>query len=64
MFYLSSSFFLLFPLLLWLPVILVAASSKFQGADKVSWVLACLVLSWIAYVAFLVVPRRTSPSNR
>ncbi len=39
------------------PVALVALSPRVQGHRKVRWMLVATLLSWVGYLAFLVVIR-------
>jgi hypothetical protein len=39
--------------LLWLlPIVLIAASDKVGGAEKILWILAIIFLSWFAWILY------------
>ena len=38
----------------YLPLILIAISPRTEGMKKLWWILLSLILSWIAYILFLV----------
>ena len=44
--------------LIWLlPIIIIAASDKVTGAEKLAWILAIIFLSWFAWIFyFLLAP--------
>ena len=37
-----------------LPIILIAASDKTSGREKVAWILAVIFISWFAWVFYLL----------
>ncbi len=56
---LIGSFFalvgVLLAVLIWmLPILLIAASSRTEGKEKVAWILAVIFISWFAWVFYLL----------
>ena len=37
-----------------LPIILIAISPRTEGMKKLWWILLSIILSWIAYILFLI----------
>ena len=52
--------------LLWLlPIVLIAASDKVGGAEKLLWILAIIFLSWFAWIFyFFFAPVFAKPQRR
>jgi hypothetical protein len=52
--------------LLWLlPIVLIAASDKVGGAEKILWILAIIFLSWFAWIFyFFFAPVFDRPQRR
>lgn len=54
---------LLIPLLMFLvmgaiwllPIVLIAKSQRTQGNEKLIWILACIFVSWFAWVLYLLI---------
>ncbi len=46
------------------PALLVLASRRVHGYEKLGWTLVSLFLSWIGFAAFLVVHANRSPATR
>ena len=52
--------------LIWLlPIVLIAASSRTTGGEKLAWILAVIFVSWFAWVFYLLLApikeRRRAP---
>ena len=52
-----------------LPILLIAASDRTWGAEKVAWILAVIFVSWFAWVFYLLLApikekRRYDPWDR
>jgi hypothetical protein len=61
LFSLSWPFFLV----AWLPVLLVAASKRTDGVEKLGWAASLVFFSWFGYLLFLfAVTLRGDPSHR
>jgi 4-amino-4-deoxy-L-arabinose transferase-like glycosyltransferase len=45
---------LLIFIVFFLPIILIALSPRTKGTKKFYWILLSIILSWIAYVLFLI----------
>ncbi len=45
---------IVFLLIWWAPIILIAKSGKTQGGEKISWILAIFFISWFAWVFYLL----------
>lgn len=52
--------------LIWLlPIIIIAASDRTSGAEKLAWILAIVFLSWFAWIFyFLLAPIKKEPFYR
>lgn len=42
-----------FFLVAWLPVLLVAASKRTDGVEKLGWAMSLIFFSWLGYLLFL-----------
>ena len=51
------------PLLILLPVLLTAFSSKASGSEKVGWVILVFFTSWLGFAAFLIVKSMSAKPN-
>lgn len=53
-------------LFIWLlPILIIVASDKTTGGEKLAWILAIIFLSWFAWVFyFLLAPIKKKPSYR
>lgn len=53
-------------LFIWLlPILIIAASDKTTGGEKLAWILAIIFLSWFAWVFyFLLAPVKEKPEYR
>ena len=50
-------------LLIWfLPILIIVASDRTSGSEKLAWILAIVFLSWFAWIFyFLLAPVKASP---
>ena len=50
--------------LIWLlPIILIAASDRTEGREKVAWILAVIFISWFAWVFYLLLAPLKRPTH-
>lgn len=47
-----------------LPIILIAISPRAEGMKKFWWILMSVILSWIAYVLFLILTNKTETKKQ
>ncbi len=46
---------LIIVLILWvLPLVLILKSNRTQGAEKITWLIAIVTISWLAWVLYLL----------
>ncbi|MFC3095509.1 hypothetical protein DRW07_08670 [Alteromonas sediminis] len=50
-----SLIFMVFCAIVWfIPIILIAGSSKTGGKEKLAWILAVIFISWFAWIFYLL----------
>lgn len=55
-------FVMMFCAVIWLiPIVLIAASDKTCGKEKVAWILAVIFVSWFAWVFYLLLAPLKKP---
>jgi hypothetical protein len=58
----SAAFGLAFVVIWLLPIVIIAASNKTTGGEKLAWILAIVCLSWFAWIFyFLLAPIKAKP---
>lgn len=50
----SLLFFVLCGIVWFIPILLIAASSRAGGKEKLAWILAVIFISWFAWVFYLL----------
>ena len=46
---------MLFGFVIWLiPMVLIAVSDKTDGREKLAWILACIFITWFAWIFYLL----------
>lgn len=51
-------------LVIWLlPIVLIAASDRTSGKEKLAWVLAVIFISWFAWVFYLLLAPLKKPAR-
>ena len=56
--------FLVFAFIWLLPILIIAASDKTTGGEKLAWILAIVFLSWFAWIFyFLLAPIKEKPGH-
>ncbi len=50
--------------LIWiLPIVLIAASSRTEGKEKLAWILAVVFISWFAWIFYLLLAPLRRPAR-
>jgi hypothetical protein len=54
---------LLFAVIWWTPIILIARSQKTTGWEKLAWLLAMFLFSWFSWILYLLIAPVHPPEN-
>ena len=59
----GAGMLLLFAVIWWTPIILIARSQKTTGWEKLAWLLAMVFFSWFSWLLYLLIAPVHIPEN-